>query len=137
MSEKPLPGGLKVVAGLFILGGVCAAVEVLVSLANGQVNINLGVLGIFIGSGLLRLSRGWRTCALVFLWIALIALPIFAFIAIVRSGPLDLKIFGQNVGHAPKEVGLAIAAALFLLTVWQYRVLTSPGIRDLFGLPRG
>jgi len=136
-EDKRIPASLKVVAGLFILGGVCAAIEVVVSLMHGHVSINLGILGIFIGPGLLRLSRGWRTCALVFLWIALIGIPIIAILMTGHSGPLNLKVFGQTVGHAPKALGLMIAVASFLLALWQYRVLTKLQVRQLFGLDSG
>jgi hypothetical protein len=133
-ADTRIPGSLKVVAALFILGGVSAAIEVVVSLMNNRISINLGVLGIFIGPGLLRLSRGWRTCALVFLWIALIAIPIFTILMIGHSGPLDFKILGQKVGYAPKELGILMAVLLFLLALWQYPVLTSQRVRRLFGL---
>jgi len=136
-ADTRIPGSLRVVAALWIFTGVCAAIEVVVSLMNNRISINSGVLDIFIGLGLLRLSRGWRTCALVLLWIALIGTPIITILMIGHSGPLDFKILGQKVGHAPKELGLAMAVALFLLALWQYRVLTSQRVRRLFGLDKG
>ena len=136
-SDQPIPTSLKVVAWLFILGGICSAIEVIVSLIHAHVNINFGVLGLFIGPGLLRLRPGWRTCALVFLWIAMIGLPIITLLMFVHSGPLDVKLFGQKVGHASKELGVAIAVAIFLLAVWEYRVLTRAHIRRLFRVGTG
>ena len=136
-SNQPAPASLKIVAGLFIFGGICSAIEVIVSLMHNHINLNFGVLGLFIGPGLRRFSPSWRTCALVFLWIGLIGIPIIAFVLMTRPGPLDLKVFGQKVGHAPEELGLAIAAVAFLLTLWQYRVLTRPDVRDLFGIAPG
>ena len=136
-SHRPIPTELKVVAALFILSGIWSAIEVLVSLMHAHVNINFGVLGVLIGPGLLRLSRGWRTCALVLLWIALIGAPLIAVLFMLQHGPLDFSVFGQKVGHAPKELGLAMAAIVFLLAVWQYRVLTRADVRELFGLGVG
>jgi len=133
-SGQPPPTSLKIVAGLFIFGGVCSAIELVVSLMHSHININFGVLGLFIGPGLLRFSRGWRTCALVFLWIAMIGVPIIALLFMASQGPLDFKVFGQKVGHVSKEFGLAIAVILFLLSFWQYRVLTRPDVRTLFGI---
>ena len=52
----------------------------------------------------------------------------------VHHGPLDFNVFGQKVGHVLKEFGLAIAAVVFLLALWQYRVLTRHKIRELFGI---
>ena len=132
MQYEPIPTSLKIVAWLFILTGVFAVIEIIVSLLHAHVNINLGVLGLFIGPGLLRVSRGWRTCALVFIWIALIGVPVFAVIALTVRGPLTLNLFGQPVGHASKEFGLLVAAVLFLLALWEYRVLTRPDVRKLF-----
>lgn len=126
---------LRIVAVLFILGGISAIIEILVSLTHGNINLNFGVLGLFIGIGLLRLRRGWRTCGLVFTWLGLVGVPLIALFFLGHSGPLDFKIFGQEVGHAPKEFGLVLCVALFALLVWQYRVLTRPDVRELFGLP--
>jgi hypothetical protein len=133
-NPKPIPTSLKVVAALFLLGGICSVIEVLVSLLHSHISINFGVLGLFIGPGLLRLSRGWRTCALVFLWIAMIVIPIVAVIFMIASGPAEFTLFGQNVGQAPKGLGVVIAALAFGLAVWQYRVLTRPDVRRLFGV---
>ena len=114
-SPQSVPTSLKVVAWLFILGGICSAIEVIVSIMHNHVNINFGVLGIFIGRGLLRLRPGWRTCALVFLWLAMIGVPIATLLMLTRSGPLDFKLFGQKVGHASKELGVAVAVIVFFL----------------------
>ncbi|MEM7681529.1 MAG: hypothetical protein AAF288_06210 [Planctomycetota bacterium] len=134
MDRGKLPTSLIAVAVLFIVGGVFSVLEVLVSLANSRININFGVLGLFIGPGLLRLSRGWRTCALVFIWITLIAVPLFALLLIAVDGPLDYNVFGQKFGHASKAWGLVIVAIVFAIALWEYRVLTRPDVRRLFGL---
>ena len=44
---------LVIVAWLLILGGAAAVIEVLLLLTRGQISINLLVLGLFIGRGLL------------------------------------------------------------------------------------
>jgi len=136
-EDRQIPASLKVVAALFILGGICAVIEVLVSLVHGHININFGVLGLFIGPGLLALRPGWRTCALVFLWIAMIGVPIIAVLMLAHSGPLDFKVFGQKVGYASKEIGLLLAVIVFVLAVWQYRILVRDDVRRLFGLVAG
>jgi hypothetical protein len=134
-NTTTIPTSLKIVAFLFILSGIFSLIEVLVDLTQSHLSINLGVLALFIGPGLLRLSRGWRTCALVFLWIAMIGIPIVALIFMTASGLLDFNLFGQKVGDAPKGLGLVLLALMFALTVWQYRVLTRPDVRRLFGVP--
>ena len=137
VSNQPAPLSLKVVAGLFILGGICSAIEVVLSLMHGHISINFGVLGLFIGTGLLRFSRGWRTCALVFLWIALIGVPIVALMFLTVSGQLDFVLFGQKAGHVSVGFALVTAAVAFVLALWQYRVLNRPDIRKLFGVDNG
>ena len=136
-SDQPPPTSLKIVAVLFIFGGVCAAIDVVASLMHSHISINFGVLGLFIGPGLLRFSRGWRTCALVFLWIGLIGVPIIALLFLAHQGPLDFRVFGQKVGHASKGLGLAAAGLAFVLALWQYRVLTRSDIRERFGVGNG
>src|SRR5688572_7526970 len=101
-----IPTALKVVALLFILSGIASLVDVVVSLTIDRLSINFGVLGLWIGPGLLCLSRGWRTCALVFLWIAMICVPMIAILFMNASGPIDFKLFGEKVGHVSKGFGL-------------------------------
>lgn len=135
MNENgKIPVSLKIVAVLFILGGVSAAIEIVVSLMHGRVNINFGVLGLFIGPGLLALKRGWRTCGLVFLWIGMIFAPIIGVLMLIQSGPVYFHLFGQRAGDTSKAIGLIVVVAVFLLCFWQYRVLTRPDVRRLFGL---
>ena len=133
-NKVEIPVALKVVAVLFILGGICAVIEVVVALMHGRLNINFGVLCLFVGPGLLALKRGWRTCALVFLWIGMIGVPAAAVLMLGRSGPLDFMVFGQKVGHISSGPALIIAAVAFLLSLWQYRVLIRDDVRELFGV---
>ena len=133
-SSREAPTALKVVAGLFILGGICAVIEMIVGLFHSRLTINFGVLGLFIGPGLLRFSRGWRICALVFLWLPLIGLPIFVLLLLARFRPLDFDVFGVKVGEVSPVVGLVTATLFFLLALWEYRVPTRPDVRRLFGL---
>jgi hypothetical protein len=133
MTElRGVPISLKVVAGLFILSGVLSLIDVIVSLFQGGINLNLGVLGLFIGAGLLRLSPTWRGWALVFTWIEIIGAPIIGVLFLVLPGPLNYRLWGQPAGNAPKAAGVALALVVFLIALWQLRVLTRPGVRALF-----
>jgi hypothetical protein len=64
-----------------------------------------------------------------------VASAIHIILFITASEPLDFKLFGQKIGHASNGVGIALAALMFTLAVWQYRVLTRPDVRRLFGAP--
>ena len=133
-KNQQIPLSLKVVALLFILGGITDVIEMFVAITQGNLKITLGFLGIFIGMGLLSLRPGWRTCALVFTWFAMIVIPIFAVIVMASPGPLNFSVLGQKVGHSPKELGLLVAIIMFLVSLWQYRVLIRHDVRKLFEL---
>ena len=131
--KRTLPSGLKIVAYLFVIFGLLAVVEMIVSLFNGRLSLNLGVLQLPIGVGILNLRRGWHTCALVFLALSLMFLPVFCLgVLFPPLGTADLKVIGMRIGGAPKGIVLAIAVAAFCLLLWQFRVLTRSDIRRLF-----
>ena len=132
MQRPPSPLSLKFVAWLFILGGVSTALEIFLDLLRARLNVNFGVLGIFIGLGLLRHRPGWRTLGLVFLWLAMIGMPIVLGILLSSSRPTELKFFGRKFDEV--SPGLAVLGGLlfFALAIWEYRVLTRPRIRALF-----
>ena len=133
-QHESAPLSLKIVSALFILSGISSIIEVIVSLTQGRLSFNFGVFGVVIGIGLLRFSRAWRTCALIFIWIALICLPLVALAFLFLAASVNYIIFWQNVGPGSRVVGAALAGLLFALALWQYRVLTRPDIRKLFGL---
>jgi hypothetical protein len=132
-DSASIPVSLKIVAALFIFAGISCAIEIVVAVMHKHIDINFGVLGLFVGAGLLRLSRGWHTCALVCVWIELILIPIIAVFMLV-AGSRDITVLGQKTGHASTGVGAGLVFAGFLLACWQYYVLTRPDIRSLFGL---
>jgi hypothetical protein len=133
-DPQPIPTSLKVVAVLFIVGGIISVIEIIMSLLNGQISINFGPLSIFVGAGLLRLSPTWRTWALVFTWFALVVAPLFGLFVLINPGPLYFTLFGQKLSLVPMAAGLMTALVFFLIALWQYRVLTRPDVRALFRL---
>ncbi len=134
--RQDIPTALKIVAWLFIIGGILDAIETLVSLANNYIDINLGVINIFAGIGLLNLRPGWRIYSLVIIWLGLIIIPIVLILMITVSSPLDFKFFGQNIGYLSKLPALIFGALIYALIVWEYRVLTRSDIIKLFLLNR-
>jgi hypothetical protein len=133
-DSASLPISLKIVAVLFILGGISSMVDIIIALLNHTISLNVGILGLFIGGGLLRLSRGWRTCGLVFLWIAIVLCPIIVAAFILVSRLPEVTVLGQHTGTISMEIALAFAAIAYALVLWQYHVLTRPDIRRLFGI---
>ena len=128
------PTSLKVVAVLFIVGGILAVIEMLVALTQRRISINFGVLGLFIGPGLLKFSRGWRTCGLVLLWIGLVGFPIIFLIGLTGSVPAHFTVFHVKMARIRSWWVSVGVIPFFLLVLWQYRVLTRPDVRRLFGL---
>ena len=99
--------------------GICSMVSMVIGLTEGRLSINLDLLGVFIGPGLLRLRRGWRTCALVFLWLDLIILPIAVLLFIFAEARPHYLLFGEAVGDAPRAAGVILMLLLFGLAIWQ------------------
>jgi len=132
-----LPIQLKIVSWIFILGGISAAIEIFIDATKGHMNLNFGVLGIFVGIGLLHLKRGWRTLALVFLLMALIFTPIVGVLAISRPGNLDFQLFGQKIAAISPFLFFLLLAGFFALTLWQFRVLVCRDVSAIFQNRRG
>jgi hypothetical protein len=135
-NRQNIPISLKIVAWLFIIGGIFSVIEILFALTQSRIKIDFGVLGLFIGQGLMRFSRGWRTCALVFIWIGLIILPIVFLAVLSGKIPAYFELFGTKVTHIPSWLVSIGVIPFFLLLIWEYRVLTRPNIKSLFGVNR-
>lgn len=137
--DKPSPPlRLKIVAVISLLIGILGVIRFVLDLWKGDIIIPLDVLGIGIYFGLLNYRRGWRTLALVFLWLEMILAPVLclALIWILVSANSRAYIGNLN-GNVTSVVimsfvGVVILVGIFLLACWQYRVLTDPKIRALF-----
>jgi len=166
MEPKLMPRDLKLVAILFIIFGILSAIDVLLSLLNsllhlnfkhyfsygfylGTPYLNLGVLQIPIGFGLLSLKQRWHRWAIIYLKVA-IALVIFFLLFFCIGfilGASTLKISLQKVGVAPHEMAIwSVAGAIILLTLltlwmtltlWMYRVLNKSSTLELFNADNG
>jgi hypothetical protein len=132
VRRPDLPRDLRAVALIHLVFGVGALAEVLVRLSRSHVDLNFGVLGIPICFGLLRLSRSWRTCALVLLACAQLLAPIVFVIGLAGSSPATFGVLGIPIGQVPRAWVCVAAVGLFLLALWQQRVLVRPGVRQLF-----
>jgi len=128
-----LPLSLRVVAYVTILSGIGSLIDVLIDLAHGHLSLNFGVLQIPAGFGLLRLSRGWRTFELVCLWFAFVVSGIVA-IAVALGKTITYRPLPGPWDQHRKEISLLIAGLMLAYFIWEYRVLTSPRVRRLFGL---
>lgn len=132
-TPSPIPTDLRIVAWLFVLRGVLAVVDVLVQAARDDVSLNFNVLGIPIGLGLLRLRRGWRTLALAFVLFSLIALTVVCTLVFASTGPAQFHLFGVCMGTVDRSWFLVAGAVLFVLELWQCRVLLRREVAARFG----
>lgn len=133
MAESAqIPRDLRVVAYIHLVLGIGSLAEFVGRLTQNHFQVAIGILGIPICFGLLRLSRGWRTCALVLLWIGLLVVPVALVLGLVGSGPATFGILGIPVGQIARGWFSALAAAVLVLVAWQLRVLVRPGVRQLF-----
>ncbi len=134
LKRQNIPVSLKIVAWLFIIGGIFKSIEFIAALMKGHVYLPLGLIGLFVGYGLLKLRRGWRTCALVFLWILFIGLPITSIFYLNQpSSGFTVRFFEQPLPRNP-IIFLLVSAISFLSSLWAYRVLTRPETKSLFGI---
>jgi len=131
--KRPL--SLVIVAVLFILAGVAAAWDVVSSLFHSRVSFNFCVLMLFAGIGLLRFKRGWRTCALAFVWVFFAGAFLGLGVLIFSPESWTIGLFGSESTAAQRPViPWLFLICLILLSLWVYRTLTRRDIRRLFGL---
>jgi len=135
-NDRPaLPASLRAVAYFTILVGIGTGLTMIVDLLHGKLNINGAVLLIPAGFGLLRLSRGWRTFTLFTLWVGMLAFGVAFVLAMLGVGKITVNhVFGSLRLDMRRELVAVACAAMFVVELWQYRVLTSPLVRRLFGL---
>lgn len=98
-----------------IIGTGCIA-QIIWSLLDGKIIPNVGIIGIWIGLGLLRFSRGWRTCAFVFL--STVAVATFLLLL------LGLK-------HARLDQ-LLLVSLIITYALWMLYILLRPDVCDFY-----
>jgi hypothetical protein len=134
-QRQPLPWDAKLVAWLFLLWGSRAAIEMAVGLAIGKVAVDFGLFLLPIGYGLLRYSESARKCAVVMSAFTLVIVPISALTTLHYANQPWVSFLSLEFQFTSMRVWAAFALACFLLTLWQYRVLTRASVRALFRNP--
>ena len=124
---------LKVVAYLFIILGIFSVIDTITGLFMGRLVFNLGILYVLTGQGLLRRQPRWLTWAMFFTGLGLIFMPLAAAIFLFTPSRLQhLTIFGLNAGQTPHGLCFVLSVAAFAICCWQYGVLKSRQVRQLF-----
>ena len=113
-----LPASLVIVSVIFILSGALSVFDMLVKLSHNQLFLNLGVLGLLIGPGLLRRRPGWRVVALVWVLLCL-------------TGTIIAAVLISRLNEA-SSVHFAAVVAVFLFYLWQFYVLLRRDVSRMF-----
>jgi predicted Ser/Thr protein kinase len=120
------PRSLILVAALFIIIGCFAAWDIGSHFRGQSYRLNLGVLGLPIGIGLLRLRSRWRGAALLLPWVVFGIVAIVGVIALYGGAPI--RVTGpSHIGYA--IVGMFVGVMLF---VWVTGVLIRADVSALF-----
>ncbi len=132
-SQRPgLPISLQIVALLFILNGL----ESLASMANaffqGDVELNTGVLNVFAGFGLLRLSKGWRLYCLIMSGLSILLSALAIGTVVLTGQAVEAKLLGVMIGRAPLSLILLVLLSIAGIDAWQIRVLNHDVVVALF-----
>jgi hypothetical protein len=117
------------VSYLFLVIGLLALAEMVLSTVKGTFHFNFGILGIGIFAGLRRYSKIWRTCAIAFTWYGIVTLSISLVVCLYGPASATLGFIGPIEPADWLSIPLVM---VLLLTLWQYRILTHPAIRRLF-----
>jgi hypothetical protein len=135
--EKRPPTQLMVAAWIFIAFGVLAAGEMAWALFHGRLSLNIGVIGIWIGRGLLRMNPTARYWALVVLSLQLILAGVVTLLIVAnRGGVVRFGAIGLTADtHLTQVIALGLTTVAVTLNAWQLWVLTRPHIRQLFDPP--
>jgi hypothetical protein len=131
-----MPTALVVVAWIFILEGIAAIVTTARGLLfEHRVDLNLALLGLWIGPGLLRGWASHRRWAIFMLRLGLV-LGAFAFLFILMSPSVPpITVFHASLGVLSRGYLIATLGVVLGGVVWQLRVLQRPDVRAVFEHP--
>jgi hypothetical protein len=117
------PLALKIVAYISILSGVESALSMVIALLGSKIKLDFGIIGIFVGLGLLRGSLKWRNWALIFVYFQIFVIFLFTIFSISQPHKIFFKVFGVKVGRMPLELALFFVLGLAAFIFWEYSVL--------------
>jgi hypothetical protein len=133
-SPASNPPALIIVASLFIACGAIGILWMICSrlLGSGLV-LDIGSpLVLVFGFGLMRRIRACYDMAIVVLWIFLIFLPLSALFVLSHWSTITILGTALKPSALTVTLSLIIEITIFILALWQYRVLRRPEVRSLF-----
>lgn len=136
-SPVVVPVALQIIAWLWIFLGVGSVIGMIAALLNGHLSVDLNVLGIFIGRGMLRLRRGWWLLAVVLLTLSVgLALLLGVLMAVLGLGGAEPTLeIGGEVHHLPEWVVIPLLILIVggITTFFTLHLL--PSVRRVMDLP--
>ena len=136
-APTPLPLALRVVALLFLCQGIYAVITIVVCALHNRIQLDFDVLDLCVYFGLLRLSSGWRTFALVLTGLALLFFPVIAVLSVaLPQTHANVNLFGLPGAEIPHGVVTLFSILWFGVALWQWSILTRPDIVSLFIRPK-
>ena len=131
LQNRPI--ALTLLAAVLLYSGLDAVWGMIAALDAGRLNLNLGILFIPAGIGLLRLSDGWRKFTIFCIGIAALAVVGLITYEIFRPGRLPVTWFGRQMQGVPRYVlFVSILGLGAYLLYWAFRTLTRIEIRSMF-----
>lgn len=121
VTERPRT--LLIVAMLFISIGMIALLRMAIRFLTNDPLIDLQILALFIGKGLLDCSTNWLKVARLFSMCHLILLPLVPLIRFCVGMDTKLRFYGFYARSITTESSLILSILLFLLSLWAYRTL--------------
>ncbi len=67
-------------------------------------------------------------------WFDLLFIPVYELLVFTTTRPISITLFGVRAGEMRQSVALLLGIFLFVTGIWSYRTLTTPRVRELFGL---
>ncbi|MBN1449053.1 MAG: hypothetical protein JXA28_14070, partial [Bacteroidetes bacterium] len=136
-EENAIPTRLKVVAWILIVLGALAGVQTVLGFVAGNVHINLVIVAIFFGIGILRLENWWRKIAVALCVVSMFAAAVSFVLLPLIGTDLDVVLFGigsRSTFSSPGMValGMGVAAIFTVLFFWMTQTLREKEIVSLF-----
>ncbi len=126
------PLSVQIIARLFILLGILSVLDMArwyLHAPGMGLYINLGIIGFFVGPGLLKGVPAWRKVAMIAIVLGLIASVVATVVTIALPFYADAPI---NATYS--IVSAILGGSLGFLFFWAYRVLRKPEIMTFFSV---
>lgn len=132
--KKTIPAALRIIAYLCILIGLSSLVGMVNSFRANHIKIDLSVVELFIGIGLLKGKKAWRSFALMLTRITFIAVPLICILLLGRYSTWKFKLFGKVIYPAPTELVIIFGVLVIAYHIWQYSVLNRKEVLTYFDI---